>query len=202
MKIFDMSMPLSPETQVFPGDPPVVFDTLSAVAAADPNTLSRISLSAHTGTHMDAPSHVFSDGKSVDDIGMDALVGPAWVMDVSGSRPIDYRALATAHPTRPTNRLLIRSDDPHTWLSSDGCRWLVEFAPSLIGFDGLSVDSPDSDELEAHKELLGAGTVLIENLDLSGVAAGMHFLVCLPLKLIGTEGSPVRAILIDGMEAT
>jgi arylformamidase len=202
MKIVDISMPLSPETQVFPGDPPVVFDVLSAVAAGDPNTLSRISLSAHTGTHMDAPSHVFSDERTVDSIGLDALVGPAWVMDVSGSRPVDSRALAAARPTQPMKRLLIRSGDPNSWFSSDACRWLARFAPSLIGFDGISVDSLDNDELEVHKTLLGAGTVLIENLDLSGVVTGMHFLVCLPLKLIGTEGAPVRAILIDGMEAT
>ncbi|MDP7104994.1 MAG: cyclase family protein [SAR202 cluster bacterium] len=200
MKITDVSMPLSAETEVYPGDPPVAIDALSAVENGDPFTLTRISMSSHAGTHLDAPSHVLVGDKTIDDIDLATLVGSAWVVDAADHHPVDANAFAGDQLPTSIERLLIKTGHRSSWLSADAVRRLIEIGPGMIGFDGPSVDSPESESLEAHKALLGAGIAIVENLDLSDVQQGSYFLICLPLKLVGVEGFPVRAILIEDLE--
>jgi arylformamidase len=206
--IFDISVPIHADLPVYPGDPAIELSLWAEIARGDPADITRLAMGVHTGTHVDAPAHFLPDGLTVDAIDLAACVGPAEVIDVTeaGFGPIEASLLAERLPGRCT-RVLLKTQNSTLWslptpasrfasLTPAAARLLVERNILLVGIDYLSV-APAEDPATVHRELLLAGIVIVEGLDLSRVAAGTYILVCLPLHLKGAEGAPARAVLIS-----
>ncbi len=199
----DISVPIHPGTLVWPGDPPVVIAGAGGEVAGVRYRASRITLGSHTGTHVDTPRHLGVDDTSVDQLPLEALLGPAQVHDLTGHHVIGSRELEAAGVGSAV-RALLKTDNSH-WVSSgpmpelpahlseEGARYLVRAGVRLVGIDGLSLDHPE--RVDAHLLLLRAGVVIVEMLDLSQVAPGEYELFCLPLRLAGGDGAPARAVL-------
>jgi arylformamidase len=210
MPIYDVTIPISPAMICWPGDPPVIISPEKTVAEHGYN-LSRICMGTHTGTHIDAPRHLLDKSTPVDRILLDTLIGRAYVFEVDPQeglaiQPTDLVALGIP---RDATRLLFKTANSDLWgmgpqtfeehfvhLSKKAAHWLVERQVKLVGIDYLSVDAFAGDGVPAHRELLGAGIVIVEALDLSHVTAGVYQLVVLPLKIVGGDGAPARAVLI------
>jgi len=210
MKIYDISLPITPDLTVWPGDPSIVLERVTSMDAGAHNNISRLALGVHTGTHVDAPFHFLNDGTTVESLRLDVLSGPARVVQI----PDDVDAITAgvlenlSIPTAPP-RLLFKTRNSAIWHSgkkdfdtgfvaipADGAAWLVAHSVSLVGVDYLSV-SPYKNSIPTHQTLLRAGVVIVEGVDLSSVDPGIYDLYCLPLKLVGSDGAPARAILIQ-----
>lgn len=178
------------------------------VSNGDRFTLTRLRMSAHTGTHIDAPAHFIKGGGTIDDIDLEALIGPVQVIDLaSADGHITRGDLQAAGLPAGTERVLLKTKNSALWknpvfrndyvaLAADGAQWLVERRMRLVGIDYLSVEAFDSTEFAAHNSLLAAGVVVLEGVNLQEVGSGTYQLVCLPLKIEGAEGAPTRAVLI------
>lgn len=206
--IHDISLTISPSLPVWPGDPPVQLNQPAHMDRGDVYTLTRLNMSAHTGTHLDAPAHFIRGGAGVDALPLDALIGPALVVDARGLGHLTADALQALAIPPGARRVLFRTDNSDLWqagqagfveqfvaIEASGATWLVERGIGLVGIDYLSV-APFDDALATHQILLSAGVIAVEGLDLSGVEAGEYQLVCLPLKIAGADGAPCRAVLI------
>jgi arylformamidase len=190
MRMIDITLPLGPDTPVYPGDPPVEVVRLREAGAGDAFALSRVTLGSHSGTHVDPPAHFLPGGATVDALPLAPLIGPAVVADVAHGRPVTAADLA---PFLPAVRLLLRSGGMP--LTPEAARAVVAVGVRLVGVDGLSVAPPEAPG-EVHRILLAAGVVIVEGLALAGVTPGRYTLICLPLKLTGGDGAPARAVLI------
>jgi arylformamidase len=206
MKIYDISVFLSEDLPVFPGDPPVRIEPLTRLARGDAANVSRIAMSTHSGTHLDPPRHFNDHGISVDRIPLPLLIGPALVVELPEIKDITSSELARL-PIRGEERLLLKTANSKLWskpefcgdyssLTPDGARFLLETGVKLVGIEYLSIERFDGDG-EVHRILLENGVVILEGLNLGGVAAGLYELVCLPLKIAEGDGAPARAILIS-----
>ena len=209
MTIHDISLTISEALPIWPGDPPLQMTQPAQLAKGDPYTLTQLNMSAHTGTHVDAPSHFFQEGTGIDALDLDVLVGQALVVDVGNADAITAPLLENLELPANTKRSLFRTRNSRLWtqgetqfvedfvaITSDGARWLVDYGVKLVGVDYLSI-SPFADPIPTHQILLGAGVIPVEGLNLSGIAPGEYQLVCLPLKIAGGDGAPARAILIE-----
>jgi arylformamidase len=209
MPIYDISLPISESLAVWPGDPPIRITQSSHLDMGDAATASRLDMGAHTGTHVDAPAHFITGGNSVDALDLEVLVGPALVVHEPQASVLTAEVLEGLNIPPGTERLLFRTRNSERWaqadgtfdedfvaISEDGARWLVERGVRLVGVDYFSV-GPFSETTPTHLVLLSAGVVAVEGLNLNQIAPGMYQLVCLPLKLVGGDGAPARAILID-----
>ncbi len=203
--IIDISRPISADTPVWPGDPPVLVERVARVEAGDPADVSRLQLGTHTGTHVDPPAHFLPGGVTVDELPLDVLVGPAIVADLTAAASIGSGVLDALAVPAGTTRVLLKtagggagpSDSArHGILTAEGARWLVHHGVRLVGADTLSIE-PDTDTYPVHRTLLEAGVVIVEGLDLAPVAPGAYELVCLPLRIAGGDGAPARAVLIS-----
>ena len=195
--IYDITLPLSNNLPVYPGDPPVAIERIADVAGGSPYTISSVRLGSHSGTHVDAPSHLFPDGKTVDELPLDILMGEAHVLGFQDTMQISPDELEAADIPDTCQRLLLKTGQSDAYLTEDGAIWIVEQGIRLVGIDSMSVDAPGSQLLEGHRILLESSVIIIESLMLEDVPPGKYHLVCLPLKLAGTDGAPVRAVLID-----
>jgi arylformamidase len=211
MPIHDVSLPISESLVAWPGDPRPAFVSVLSLDRGDSATVTRLDLSAHTGTHVDAPAHFVQGGAGVDSLDLDVLVGPAHVIDGGAARALSARVLEALSIPPAAERLLFRTRNSERWarrefshefvedfvaVTEDGARWLVERGVRLVGVDYLSV-APFADPVPAHRVLLQGDVVVVEGLDLSGVSPGAYRFACLPLRLVGVEGAPARAILMD-----
>ncbi|MFZ5820092.1 MAG: cyclase family protein [Chloroflexota bacterium] len=210
MKIYDISLPMSPDLPVWPGDPPIMLEQVESMdRGADCNT-SRLAASVHSGTHVDAPHHFLNDGRTVEQLPLDVLTGLCYVTQLpDGIEAITAEALEGLSLPAGATRILFGTRNSHWWargettfqqdfvaVTEDGARWLVECGLRLVGVDYLSV-APFADSAPTHEVLLRAGIVVLEGLDLSSVPRGFYDLYCLPIKLPGSDGAPARAILIQ-----
>ncbi|MDH7486413.1 MAG: cyclase family protein [Anaerolineae bacterium] len=209
MTLHDISLSISEALIVWPGDPPLRITQPIHLNRGDSYTVSRLDISTHTGTHVDAPAHCIRGGLAVDALDLNVLVGPAQVVQALEADALSAAVLEGLAIPQGTERLLLRTRNSERWargerefatdfvaLTEDGARWLVARGIRLVGVDYLSV-GPFDDPLPTHLVLLGAGVIVVEGLNLSGVAPGLYQLVCLPLKIAGGDGAPARAILID-----
>ena len=209
MIIYDVSLPISPELPVWPGDPAVVLEQVSSMDAGAHDNVSRLACGVHVGTHVDAPHHFLNDHRTVELLSLDILVGPACVVQIPENvQVVDARVLEKSAIPLGTERLLLKTRNSRFWeqgdntfetgfvgVSADGADWLVQRNLKLLGIDYLSV-APYHQSIPTHRTLLAAGIIIIEGLDLSAVEGGKYNLYCLPLKLIGSDGAPARTILV------
>jgi arylformamidase len=210
MRIYDVSVPISAEMPVYPGDPGVEIRQWAAIADGDAANVSLLHFGAHTGTHVDAPSHFIEGASKVDSMPLDALVGRARVMLM----PDEVEAINASHLSAQSiegvTRIIFKTRNSAFWsdttngfrqdfthITPDAARALVQSGVRLVGMDYLSVEKFQSERHETHEILLSNGVVIVEGLDLREVPAGDYELICLPLKIaFGTgDGAPARAIL-------
>lgn len=209
MKIFDISLTISPQLPVWPGDPQVELEQVDSMDRGAHANVSHFSAGVHVGTHVDAPHHFLNDGRTVEQLPLEVLTGPCYVVQLpDGVEAITAEVLdGTALPA-DTKRILFGTSNSRFWsqgepafqedfvaVTEDGAQWLVEHDIWLVGVDYLSV-APYGESVPTHQTLLGAGVVVVEGLDLSAVPRGFYDLYCLPLKLLGSDGAPARAILV------
>ena len=193
--IYDITRPLSPETETYPGDPPFQLMSHSSLAHGDPFALTSIAMSSHLGTHVDAPSHFVNGTTTIDQLSIEVLTGPATVRHIPGVGPIGPDELRGASIPPTCIRLLLGMTS--RYLSPEGAEWLTERGLKLVGADSLSVDPIESVHFPAHRLLLSAGLLVVESLDLTAVPERDYILYCLPLKVTGAEAAPARVILVS-----
>lgn len=207
--MIDVSQPLGPGTAAWPGDRPFRLDWTLRRDRGDSVDVAAIALSVHTGTHVDGPMHS-GPGVAAGDLPLSAFVGAAAVVDarpfVAGNPPAVGSAALDHVDPRVTPRVLLRTRDevdPTRFpdrvvaLSPALARRLIDEGFALVGTDAPSIDPVDSTTLDVHRLLAGAGIVNVENLVLSGVEPGRYTFIGLPLRLVGADSSPVRAVLLE-----
>ena len=208
--LIDVSVPLRPGTPEWPGDTPYACGWTWAIADGASVNVSAISMSPHVGTHADAPLHVRDGWPGSDALPLAAFVGACAVVDVPGvARELELDEL-TAHAREAgvglddVTRLLLRTgrtiaagvfpvDWP--WLSPTCVRALAARGLVLLGVDAPSVDARESKTLETNHALFDAGAFNVENLDLRAAAAGHYELLAAPLRIVGLDAAPLRALL-------
>jgi arylformamidase len=206
MSLYDATLPLNGRTPIFPGDPPFRLEPVLRIGSNDPFNLSLISMSTHTGTHVDAPSHYLDREGSVEALPLDALVGLGIIVDMRGRQAIGRQALDDS-AIRGHKRVLFRTDsgplllepgfhEPYVSLTEDAAEFLVELGVRLVGVDNLSVEPGSNTNGPVHKTLLRAGVVIVEGLLLGHIPPGPCTIYCLPLKIEGGDGAPAR-VLVD-----
>lgn len=206
-KIIDISVPIFTGMQFYPGDPGAEIVPARQIAEGAVANISMLKLGSHVGTHVDAPHHFLESGDPVDKISLDVLVGPARVLDMTGVKSSIERDQFESADLEGVSRILLKTSNSDLWLSTDFSKnyvslsssaadYLVELGVALVGIDYLSIEQFRSQDFHVHHALLGAGVVVLEGIDLSGIEAGDYDLVCLPLKVRGGDGAPARAILI------
>ncbi|MGA7076835.1 MAG: cyclase family protein [Halobacteriota archaeon] len=210
-RIVDLSLPISADTATYPGDPGPRIEVLSTIDTGGAN-LTRIVLSAHTGTHVDVPYHLVKDGESVDELPLEKFCGSALTYDLAhkalGSR-ICPGDLETDIPLRGGEIALFytRSNDPNmnrtvrhdcTCLDPTIADWMIDKRVKAVGIDSMSVDPLDSRENEVHKKLLKNEIIIFENLsnNLRLLAGKRALFFGMPLRLERVEASPVRAFAL------
>jgi arylformamidase len=202
----DISVPIHPELPHWPGDPDVRITWPVSMEKGDTYNLSVLELGSHTGTHMDAPLHFLPNAKTLDKMPLDATVGLARVIEIGDPVSIKPNELQR-HRLRRGERILFktrnskvswkkRAFDPHfVFLSPEGAEYLARRRVRTVGIDYLSIGAFQGENLKTHQILLRAGIWIVEGLDLAQAKPGRYDLVCLPLKVSGSEGAPARAIL-------
>ena len=176
------------------------------IERGDVCTVSTLSMGSHTGTHMDGPLHFIAKGLGLHEMPLDAAIGPARVIEIRDPESIRPEELASHH-IQPGERVLFKTVNSargwHTdtfledfvYISQEAARYLAAGGVQTVGIDYLSVGGYTKDAVETHVALLEAGIWIIEGLDLSQVDAGIYELICLPIKITGSDGGPARAIL-------
>ncbi len=204
-RIFDVTVPLSATVPVFPGDPRFHMEFSHRIADGAPYNVARVTMGAHAGTHVDAPYHFLADGKTVEQLPLEILMGKCRVIELGAREKIE-RADLESQDLRDDLRVLLKTrmsgqlknrefQEDFVYLTPDAAQYLVQAGIKLVGIDYLSVEKFGSVDFAAHHALLGAGVVIVEGLDLSEVEPGEYDMTCLPLRLVGADGSPARVVL-------
>jgi len=203
MEILDVSIPIRTRMPIYPANPGVALRRIDAIADGAVANVSAVDLGAHTGTHVDAPNHFLDGAGGVDTVALAPLIGPAVVVDATAvDKTLDAAAVAAAGVPAGAERVLFKTRNSQLWeqdefsedfvsFDASGARALLDAGVRLVGIDYLSVGDPG-----AHRALLGADVAVVEGLDLRAVEPGPYQLVCLPLKLVGSDGGPARAVLL------
>jgi arylformamidase len=207
--IYDVSVQLSNDLPVWPSGPPIRLQSTPHLSRDRSYTIHEtfIQISSHMGTHIDAPFHFVENGRRLNEIPLERLIGKASVFEFPGVRSIGGREL------RPLNwegveRVLFKTENSKHWhdgrfyeefvyLEPEGAKFLVERGVKLVGIDYLSIEKFRAEKHLTHFALLEKDVIVIEGLDLSRVGPGEYSMVALPLNLLGTDGGPTRVILMN-----
>jgi arylformamidase len=193
----------------YPGDPAVSIEPVLQVAKGDNANVSRLSFGDHSGTHLDPPVHFIPGGKTVDQLDVNVLYGPARVVDMTRvENAITAHDLERAKLPKRAVRILFKTRNSELWdrpgfqkdfvaIAWDAAQWIVDHGIQLVGIDYLSVESFGVSEPKTHRILLGAGVIIVEGLDLRNIAPGIYTLACFPLKIKEGDGGPARAVLLE-----
>lgn len=205
-RLYDISVPVMNGGVVYPGNPEIHISPQQDMSTGGSSNVSLLTIGSHTGTHVDAPKHMIPDGGGIETLPLDALIGPALVVEFDDSVMAVTEAYLRAQPIAGHERVLlktrnstfIRERDFHpdyTYLAPDGAEYLVSLGVRLVGIDYLSIEQFHSGHHRTHKTLLSRGIVIVEGLDLSVPPAGRYDMYCLPVLLAGIDGAPARAVL-------
>jgi arylformamidase len=207
VRLYDISPPVRPGIPVWPGDTPYRAETAWAIARGASVNVAAITTTPHLGAHADAPFHVEDGAATVDRLPLEPFLGPCRVVAVPPEpliRPEHLAGPGGAIDLADPPRLLLKTGSvrstevfPESFsaLSPELARALGEAGALLVGIDTPSVDPFDSKDLAAHHALVAGGVVNLEGLVLAEVPPGLYELVALPLRLVGLDASPVRAVL-------
>jgi len=209
-RIWDITVPFRTDLPLWPGDPPPRTSLMKSMEGGYRCNVTRLETGVHFGTHLDAPCHFIEGGKAVEELDLDMLVGPCVVAEIPDTGEITPAHLDALALPPDTRRLLLKTRNSALWdrpdhafvedyaaLTADAARWVVERGIGLVGIDYLSIQLFADAVSTTHLALLGAEVIIVEGLDLRAVAPGDYFLTCLPMKLAGADGAPVRAILTE-----
>jgi arylformamidase len=208
MKLIDVTVPLDTQLATYPNNTPFTLEPIKRLARGDSSNVSTLHMSAHAGTHIDAPRHFFDEGLATDALPLEMLIGRARVVEMTTRRGIGADDFAP-HDLSEEVRVLIKTVNSRFWGSPDfhteyvgvtesGARHLVEHGIKVVGVDYLSVEEFRKPGAPAHRVLLGAGTIVIEGLNLRDVEPGIYDMYCLPLRIVGSDGAPARVVLRKG----
>jgi arylformamidase len=203
----DVSAPVADGMVHWPDDPPAHIERVDEIDAGDPANVSKLDMSAHTGTHFDGPVHYVPGAPGVDALDLDTLIGPARVVAIEDGQAVRAAELEALGP-REGERLLLRTrnsergdwtrlpfDEGFVPIAPDAAQLLVDRGVGLVGIDYLSVGGMGDDGPETHRILLGAGVVVVEGLQLGGVEPGDYEMIALPVRIDGCDGAPGRVLL-------
>ena len=208
-RYLDISVPTSPRTTVFPGDPSPQFLWPGWThEIGNPANVGFYHGGLHHGTHVDAPWHFIRGAKRLHEVPLDRWVGPCWVADLTGEPEcVTGAALDRARIPAQTKRLLLKTRNGLTdywhqpwnpkfiYIHRSAAEWCVAHGIWTVGLDYLTIDPPTEPTFPAHMELLGHEVVIIENLRLREAAAGAYELIAAPIHLHGVDGGWCRALL-------
>lgn len=204
MKLIDVTVPLDSNLPVYPGNTPFTLEAIKRIATGDSSNVSTLHMSAHAGTHVDAPRHFFDGTAGADALSLELLIGRARVLEVTSHNGIGPNELSGV--ASEDIRVLLKTPNSRLWRSTrfhtdyvgvteEGARFVVERGVKVLGVDYLSVEEFKKPGAPAHHVLLGGGTIVIEGLDLSEVEPGIYEMFCLPLRVVGSDGAPARVVL-------
>jgi arylformamidase len=205
MKLIDISVPIDSNLATYPGNTPFRLEAIKRRANGDSSNVSTLHMSAHSGTHVDAPRHFFDEGGGVESLPLEMLCGRARVVELTTRRSVTAEDLA-GFDLREDVRLLLKTHNSRLWgtpefhqdfigVTEGAARFLVDRGVKVLGVDYLSVEQYKTPGAPAHHVLLGAGTIVIEGLNLRDVEPGTFEMFCLPLAVVGADGAPARVIL-------
>ena len=205
----DVTTTLDPSTTpVYEGDAPMTFEFLKDMRKGDAFTLSKYSLGAHSGTHIDAPMHFVVDGAPIERVPIERLIGSARVIEIADDVQAIDAAELNRHDWKGAPRVLFRTrSSARGWMTSpafhrdfayiapDAAQMLADAGVQLVGIDYLSAEQFGAPAPRTHQILLGKGIPIVEGLLLVSVRGGDYDLIVLPMKVGGHEGAPARAVL-------
>jgi len=207
MMIYDVSVPIAVGMPVWPSDPPLKLTGKAHVPPGKDYTIrvTSIEMGSHTGTHIDAPCHFIEGGRSLSEIPLDWLIGPAVVCHIPGARSITRDSLENLE-WAGVERVLFKTDNSGHWndgrfyeefvyLEPEAGEFLVSRGIRVVGIDSLSIDRYRSRNHPTHFALLAHDVVIIEGLNLRGIEPGRYHMMALPLNLQNADGAPTRVIL-------
>jgi arylformamidase len=207
-KWIDISMTLQSGMIHWPGDPAVKIGRKLSMEKGSLANVSVISMGSHTGTHMDAPAHYIKHGKGIDKLAFDSVIGPARVLGIQDQRSVTRKELekmeilAGERVLFKTKNSSVRKGNKFrkdfVYISKEAAQYLALKKIKLVGIDYLSVGGFYRDGIGTHIALLRAGIAVIEGLDLSRIVPGNYDLICLPLKILNSDGAPARALIRAG----
>jgi arylformamidase len=208
MKLIDVSVPLDASLASYPNNLPFSLEAVKRLARGDSSNVSALHMSAHSGTHVDAPRHFFDDRGGTETLPLDMLVGRARVIELPTRTGITAEDLAPVDLSDDV-RVLIKTQNSRLWgdpefhkdyigVTQSAATYLVDRGIKVVGVDYLSVEVFKAPGAPAHHVLLGAGTIVIEGLNLRDVEPGVYEMLCLPLKVVGSDGAPARVVLRRG----
>jgi arylformamidase len=204
-KWIDISVTIKSGMVHWPGDAPVQIKRIHNIDKGDSNNLSAISMGAHTGTHIDAPLHFISNGKGIDRLSFDALIGKVRVLGIKDRDSISVNELKRYRIKRG-ERIIFKTSNSKLWktnrfakefvyISNEAAKYMASLKIRTVGVDYLSVGGFHKNGSDVHKTLLKAGICIIEGLNLANIKQGNYDLICLPLKILNSDGAPARAVI-------
>ena len=206
--VYDISVLLGVESIDYPGDTPYSRELVESIKGGGAYDLSKLVMSAHSGTHIDFPSHFIPNGKSAHKYGVQELILPALVLSIKSKESIQTSELEKAD-IKPGDAILFKTNNSvsgqckrekfserFVYMTSEAADFCVEKKVGLVGIDYITIEKYSDDTFPAHRKILGNNILILEGINLKDVPAGKYTLFCFPLKIQNGEASPVRAILI------
>jgi len=205
MRLIDVTVPLDAQLPTYPHNTPFTLEPIKRIARGDSSNVSTLHMSAHSGTHVDAPRHFFDRGAGTETLPLEMLLGRTRVIALDTRKGITDADL-TPFDLSEDVRVLIKTSNSRLWgsptfqtgyigIAESGAKYLVEHGVKLVGVDYLSVEEFRAPGAPAHHILLGAGVIVIEGLNLRDVDPGVYDMYCLPLRIVGCDGAPARVVL-------
>jgi arylformamidase len=205
MKLIDVTVPLDQNLPVYPGNAPFVLEAVKRVARGDSSNVSTLHMSAHAGTHVDAPRHFFDEGPGVEALPLEMLLGRTRVVEITSRAGIGADELADLDLSEDV-RVLFKTANSRLWgspefhkdyvgVTASGAEHLIAHGIKVVGVDYLTVEEFKKPGAPAHHTLLGGGAIIIEGLNLRDVEPGIYDMICLPLRVVGADGAPARVLL-------
>jgi arylformamidase len=210
MRIYDITVPLGCGTHIWDDRPGPALTFECSIAEGDFANVTNVAMGSHSGTHTDAPSHFVADGLTVDRLPPETLVGTAIVVQYEGTSDISADDIDDLGNDGRHQRVLFKTPNAGMWeaptfrrdfigLDEGAAERLIGLGVKLVAMDYLSIEAyAAGDDAPVHRRLMAAGVVILEGADLRDVPPGEYLLVCAPIKLVGAEGAPTRAFLIEG----
>ena len=206
MKIIDISQKICEDMTVYPGDPNFHSHLVCGFKQGDICEVSELTIGSHCGTHIDAPLHMIPGGETIEKMDLDCFIGPCRVITLPTA--VVTEKMLMYHHVSKGERILLRTDPKAAYTPKNGefnpavlsvraAQYLAETGVKLVGIDSPTVENMEICDGEIHRTLLSAGVAILEGLLLEKADREEYFMSALPLSLVGENGAPCRAVLIE-----